>query len=416
MKPLSWLLRVSLVANVCLAITFLITARQSSTASHDHTSASTRSSSTSVETASRPSSTLAAGTSSSASIKTTPLWTKLYTTDIEQLIARLKLSGFTYQQIRIIVYQISGKKFEAAEDELFAQQEKTPYWKTPDSKQAKEIYAKYHTLMQERSAFYRQYLSGPEWLAENSDAADFARQRYGPLPLEKLQAINRIQNDYNDLAAKLSSERLARASTQITKEDRQKRRLLDAELERDIQQALTPEEFAEYQFRESFTAQRLREQLELLRLTETEYKAIFALQRPIDQQFDSWSPDKEGQAAYKNALEKINPQLEAALGSDRYADYKQLVESPNDEVVLMSRLDLPLATAGKITSLRNTVSEQAAVIRKDATLSPADRDARLATLAQETETKLATLLRTPRGYEAYTELKGDWLRALHSKP
>ena len=77
---------------------------------------------------------------------------------------------------------------------------------------------------------------------------------------------------------------------------------------------------------------------------------------------------------------------------------------------------LPLATAGKITSLRDTATEQAAALRNDSTLTPAERDARLRTLARETEKNLGTLLRTPRGLEAYSELKGDWLRALHLKP
>lgn len=417
MKPLSAALSLSLLTNAGLAVLFFIVRPGSPETGDNLPIGSSRTSSSASE----------ATTSSNAGIPTTDrsaadpriprLWTKLYTTDIDQLIVRLKSSGFTYEQIRTIVSEVGGEKFETAEAELFAQLPKVPYWKSTDGSRGPDFYAKYSRISQDRSTFYRKYFSGPEWLAEDKDAAEFARERYGPLSLEKLQAISRIQNDYSDLASKLTTERLARANTRLSVEDRQKQRLLETEREHDLQQVLTPEEFAEYQFRESPTARRLREQLELLRPSETEYKTLFALQRSVDQQFDIWSPDQEGQKAYQDALKKIAPQIETALGPDRYADYKQLTDSPNDQVVvLMSRLDLPLATAGKINALRDSANNQAKSIRNDSTLSPPDRDARLATLARESETQLGTLLRTPRGYEAYTELKGDWLRALQPKP
>jgi len=334
-------------------------------------------------------------------------------------MSRLKSAGFTYREMRTIVSEVGGKKFEIAEEELLSQRPKTPYWKNQRYRgdDQKAFNAKYQALMQERSAFYTKYFGSPDSLAEDPDLADFARQQYGPFSLEKLQAITRIRNDYDELAGKLSADRSTRSNSRTTTEDRQKQRLVENELERDLQQILTPEEFAEYQYRESPTAHRLREQYELLRLSETEYKALFALQRSIDQQFDIWSPDKEGQAAYADAQEALAPKIEAALGPDRYADYQQLTKGGQDQVTrLMSRLELPLATAGKITSLRDAATERAKTLRSDTALAPADRDARLAILARETETQLSTLLRTPRGLEAYAELKGDWLRALQPKP
>jgi hypothetical protein len=44
------------------------------------------------------------------------------------------------------------------------------------------------------------------------------------------------------------------------------------------------------------------------------------------------------------------------------------------------------------------------------------RDTQLVALATEAKTKLTDTLGGARGYQAYDDLKGDWIRALQPKP
>jgi uncharacterized phage infection (PIP) family protein YhgE len=81
---------------------------------------------------------------------------------------------------------------------------------------------------------------------------------------------------------------------------------------------------------------------------------------------------------------------------------------------LVARLDLPLSTVSKITEVQSDISQRAETIRKDNTLSPTDRAKQLSQLAQEAQIRLTNTL-GERGYGAYEENKGSWLRVLREQ-
>jgi hypothetical protein len=419
----SRILVASLAINLALAATLIFTHPSTASTDHPAPSPAARIEQSITSANSDRSSTPSSVPTPAKRGQTTPLWSQLQTgDDLDQLAARLAEAGFTKREIHTVINDLAGRKFEAERAALRSQQPERPYWKpnyTHSSTISPELRARQNEISQRQSAFIAKYARESERIAEDETIAENFRLRYGDLPLEKLTRLADIQSDYQELEMKLHYEQSSRANQQPTPADREKQRLLETEKENDIRQLLAPEEYAEYSLRESRTAMELRSRLNLLRLTEAEYKALFTLQRPIDEQFfaaTAAGDEAQGKARYE-ALQKLSPQIEAALGPDRYADYQQLMKGGDDQVTrLMSRLELPLATAGKITVLRDTASEQAAAIRSDSALTPAEREIRLATLARETETKLGTLLRTPRGVEAYSELKGDWLRALQPKP
>lgn len=353
--------------------------------------------------------------------RSTDIWSRLDTEDTDQLVTRLKESGFTYREIRAIVLAIGQRKFEAARASLRGRQEDTPYWRpssllseNPDQR-AKEM-----ELMNQENAFYRKHFAGPDTLAENEDAADYARKRYGDLPVEKLQRLARVQSDYDELQQKIYAGMQSRKNPRPTDDERKQLALLQKELQHDIRQSLTPEEFQEYQMRSSPTANRLRSQLELLRPTEAEYKALFSLQLAVDEQYDSWNADEQTRRAQADAIKNLGPQIQAVLGPERYADYQQLMKSSGDKVTrLMSRLGLPLATVGKIDSIRQDAGKSANTIREDLSLTSAERKARLSALVQDTEARLTATLGGPRGFEAFVDLNEKWrrdLRAISSAP
>ncbi len=426
MKPSTLFLSLSLLANLALAAVIIVKPGSSIVSSNSAIAHSTSASSSSDSASSTPGT--AAATQSAASTSDTKtatgqsVWGQLYSDDVDQFAARLKAAGFSYREIRAIILPLAQKKFQTMRAEVIGPQEARPYWREnssyysmPDDPAQR---AKLMELMQKESKAYQKYFSSADAIADDDQMRQYARNQFGDLPVEKLQQLSKIQSDYQELQSELYMAAQKRPRSELTSEERKQLGLLQSELQKDIQETLTPEQYTEYLYRSSPTANTLRQQLDLFRPTEAEYKALFALQRPIDEQFSSqYGGDENTFKARTEAMKKLEPQIQAALGPDRYADYQQALMNPGDKVArLMVRLDLPLATVGTINAVRDDVTKRAATIRKDSQLTPAQRDAQLTALAQEAQNKLSNTLGGSRGLEAYSDIKGDWLRALQPKP
>ncbi|MGC4074096.1 MAG: hypothetical protein QM760_16610 [Nibricoccus sp.] len=423
MKPSAIFLSLTLLANLILAaVVILKPAAFSSASGSDSTRAASsdaRSTTTSLKQTAASESFTAQGRSLPASSQN--IWSQLYSEDLDRFVSHLRSAGFSFREIRAIISPLAQKRFETMRAEIVGKQEDRPYWRTPDfyfsMPEDPAQRAKLTELMQEESKVYMKHFSRPEAIAEDEEMQQSARRQFGNLPVEKLQQLSKIQFDYQELQSELYMNAQKRPRSELNADERNQLKLLEAELQRDLQQTLTPEEYTEYLYRSSPTANSLRSKLDLFRPTEAEYKALFTLLRPVDEQFSTTEADTKTLESREAALKKLDPQIQAALGPERYADYKQISESGSDQVTrLMARLDLPLSTVGKINVVRDDINKRAKAVRTDKQLTPAERDIQLAALAQEAQTKLTTTLGGTRGYEAYSDVKGDWLRVLQPKP
>ncbi|ATC63350.1 hypothetical protein CMV30_04940 [Nibricoccus aquaticus] len=424
MKISTVLLSLTLLANLALAAAVFLKPNASPTTTGNLSSTANANSSTSSgpqKQANSSASDTVTTTDSQSAASLQNLWSQLYSEDFDQFVSRLKSAGFSFREIRAIILPLAQKKFETIRADIVGKQEDRPYWRAssgyysmPEDAAQR---AKLMEVMQKESKVYQKYFSSPEAIAGDDQMQQYARRQFGDLPVEKLQELSKIQTDYQELQSELYMNAQKRPRSELTADEKKQLKLLESELQRDFQQTLTPEQYSEYLYRSSPTANNLRQQLDLFRPTEAEYKALFALQRPLDEQFNEQSYDEASGKARSEAQKKLEPQIQAALGPERYADYKQVMESGGDRTArLMVRLDLPLSTIGKINTVRDDINQRAKKIRSDQQLSTAQRDAQLSSLAQEAQTKLTTTLGGARGYEAYTDLKGDWLRALNPAP
>ncbi len=348
------------------------------------------------------------------------LWSQLFSADLDQLATRLKAAGFSFREIRAILLPLAQQRFQQLRTEVMGPQDSAPYWHPTSPHSMPEDpaqRARLSELMYNESKLYRKHFYGSDALAQDADARRQAVHQFGNLPTEKLQRLAQIQQDYQELQHEIYIAAQKRPRGDLTADEKKQLQLLQAEEQRDFQQALTPEEYTEYLYRSSPTAQQLRQQLSLFQPSESEYKTLFALLHPINEQFSQPGYDENTYKARFEAMKNLQPQIEAALGPERYADYKQAAENGNDKVTrLIARLELPLRTVGQINTLREDITTRAEAIRKDPQLSAADRDAQLAGLAQEARIQLSNTLGGPRGFDAYNDMKGDWLRALDPKP
>jgi hypothetical protein len=77
----------------------------------------------------------------------------------------------------------------------------------------------------------------------------------------------------------------------------------------------------------------------------------------------------------------------------------------------VDRLELPAAATQQVVEVQSEISKRADAIRKDPSLSDADRGSLLAALADEATGRITAVM-GDRGMEAYKQNGGGWLQAL----
>ena len=120
------------------------------------------------------------------------------------------------------------------------------------------------------------------------------------------------------------------------------------------------------------------------------------------------TPSQEEMRARSAAQGELNKQIEAALGSQRYADYQRSTDySYRQATTLVARLELPPETADQLYAVRKDIEDR----MRTAPILPAQR----AALGEEATAKVSALL-GPRGFEAYKQNGGQWLQNLVPRP
>jgi hypothetical protein len=314
----------------------------------------------------------------------TTFWSHLWSDDLEELKQRLMAAGFSNKEVR--EEAIRGKWKDA------------PYWKSPyasvklDAKQRADMYASYR----ERQELKYQYVNGPDSLADDEDAFLDAQRRFGKLPLEKLQQLVALDHDFererSELFASQNEGEKSHSPSKQTMRD-----LQQAHLAR-VAQLLSPDEVEQYELRNSSDSRSLSLRLTSFRPSEDEFKAIYAIEK---------------QSASNALFAQPMEQLKAVLGPDRFAEYSVALTSDGSGALgkLIARLELPLTTVTAVNAVRDDINSRAKAVNADRTLTSVQRQIQLDALAAEAREKLVSSL-GDRGFRAYSDLKGSWLRAL----
>lgn len=192
-------------------------------------------------------------------------------TALRELASNLRAAGVP----PTIVARMIGETLRA---QIFADISRLPYW---------QLMAPSKETRRRQSEAARELLRLQEEIVGSDGSAvktlDPTQRRldYGDLPDEKVTALLRIQRDYDDLR-----NDLLMGGGIITREESDARRREHENIEKerlaDVAAALTPEEFAEYERRQSPVAQRVQRALRDLNLSEDAYLALFALEKARD--------------------------------------------------------------------------------------------------------------------------------------
>ena len=334
-------------------------------------------------------------------------WGNLQTADLKVLSERLRAAGFPTSLIRAIVAAQISERFSAQRKALLANQPEEPFWQRNNYSFDPKLMSAIRELNKQQSAEVKSLL-GPDSTGDD-ERKNWYRRQFGDLPPDKLEQIQAIYSDYNDLRNEIYSK----ANGVMLPEDREKLALLEKEQRTDLAAAMTPEELENYEMRSSSTANTLRSQLSTFKPTEQEFRALFKALRTAEDQYGSLSTGMVSGDQMTKIRESVLASVGTQLAPDRLADL-QLATDPKYQMTnrLVARLGLPANTSIEVGNIQQDIQQKAMALRRDTTLDAQSRTAQLNALSQEAVTKLSTTL-TPRGYEAYKQYGGYWLQNLN---
>ena len=249
-------------------------------------------------------------------------------------------------------------------------------------------------------------------------SSEFAALNNPALPPEKALQLQDLQSDYSGLRNQAMNEM---AGFKMPG-DEAKLKLIADEQKRDELALLTPEEREANDLRSSATARNLQRTLAGFDATEDEYKAIFALQRGLEEKYPTDLLSNVNYFGGANSLEyyrarseeqkNIDAQIKDMLGDARYAEYVR--GQRQDYQALQGaaqRFNLSAETVAQTYQVRDDAANQAKQISDDKSLSVEQKNAAYAALAEQASAQIKTALGDEIG-DAYINNALVWLKNL----
>lgn len=344
-----------------------------------------------------------------------PLWSGLQADSYDEAISRLRAAGCPPREIAAVIRAMIHAWTTERRQALGYGNESQPYWKGRQFFAGSRSNLEMNKVWLEAQRLERTYLLTPELFGADEAQLRVYRERFGTLDTEKLRRIALLESEYNE---KNMQATLARTSTQagasVHSPDPRQYEQVQKEREAAIQAILSPAEYAAYEVRNGSIANSLRSRLENFRPTEQEYLALYAIEkrrRDANSSAATLTPQQR-----REANDAYQAEIKAALGPERAADLEAVSRAGSDRLpALVARLNLPLTTVSAVNAVRDDTNIRAKAIRENSQLTTEQRATQLDALAAEAETDLRTLFVTPRGLDAYKDIKGVWLRDL-AKP
>ncbi|HKQ38678.1 MAG TPA: hypothetical protein VJ063_11415 [Verrucomicrobiae bacterium] len=322
-------------------------------------------------------------------------WGTVESPDYREYIANLRAIGCPEETIRDIIIADVNKLFASRVAALYPAPKDYKFWRVQDRTARQEERArdqKRRELDKEKRGLIKELL-GIDYdveMARWNGRPDDEDYRHGFLSPDKQELLSSIQAKYREMERGLMGDGGFR-----NPENRAKITALRAQREAELAQALGPADFQEYQLRNSFTARNMRDTLTSFGPTEDEFRQIFEMRKQFDDQF-GFTRDGGDQAMREQrqaAQAKLDEQLRAVLGDQRYHDYVMAQDDRYREMFdFTDRNGLPRTTADALYDIAKTARDVRQQIANNKTLSPEEQQLALAKIAEETWTTVTPLL------------------------
>lgn len=338
-------------------------------------------------------------------------WSSLRSENLPEMVARLRAAGFPPELVRALMLAQLQEKYAARRKAIDPEADRRPFWSANfmDTRMMQAM----RDLGKQQQKELRELL-GPD--AEPTDAMNniYQGRRLDGISPDKLPEVRRILRDFDEARADVYG-----TGGMIGPEQQKKLAALDRDQRAALTAALSPAEAAEFELRNSDTARNLRYQLSAFNPTEEEYRTLYKLQAAYDDQFGRIygliPPDEQRRRS--DAQRELNDQMKAVLGPVRAADYERASDySYRQTSQLVARLELPPETTQKVYDVQKDIQTQLqSIYTSSSPMSAGERDAKMATMLKEAETKVTAIL-GQRGFEAYKNNGGSWMQSLRPRP
>lgn len=331
-------------------------------------------------------------------------------------VARLRAGGMPPELIRDLVYFRVWARYRERQRALLPPGENR-YWlgnsgwsfSSRWSAASPEARAKLRALDQEAAAEMRALLGdGPDALSTYERRLYDQMANY--LPTSKIQQIEAIRKDYDELAARVREQ----SKGLVLKADREQLRLIEREFRADLAAALTPEELLEYDLRASPTAGGLRNRLAYFEPSEDEFRTLAKLQLELDQRFGTTNLSGKEQDLRKAAENDLKAKIQSVLPPDRYADYLVSIDGMFSETrYFTSAYNLAPSVAKEIVALKQRTWKRIDELDQ-AGVNAEQRAATLKALELEVEHQLTARL----GADVFGKYQtgANWMKRLRPTP
>ena len=311
-------------------------------------------------------------------------WDEIESPDFTSYIANLRAIGCPEATIRDIILAEVNQLFarRRATEVVTAEQK---WWRSePDPEVIQSASEKLQALDAERRTLLSTLL-GPDWESSyypypaHPDTPPLDGPLLGALSPQTKQAVRDIESR--------ATERRQTYVESLQKEGKQPD---PAELARmrqqtrdELAQALNPEQLEEYLLRYSSHASSLRGELHGLANTPEQFRALFRLTDPIDQELQLLSNSNDADSvARRRELEKQREQgIQQTLGTDDYKQYKLARDSLYREVhAAAQQAGTPADKIIPLYEISRATEQERQRIRNDASLSDEQKEQALETV------------------------------------
>jgi hypothetical protein len=307
--------------------------------------------------------------------------------NLREIAAQLRASGFPNAVVRMVMQSLVDEELMRRQSEIF-DWTALPYWQeqrpTPEQMKAMRGFQK------ERRALMAD-LNLP--LSPREEAV--RRRQFGNLPDAKIAALEKIQQDYNELRQEMFESQ--RNGGPGGRDLAAQQRLLQEEQERDVAALLSPEEKIEYELRNSSAANQVRSQLRGIEVNEQEFRDLFAAQKTYEAanpRQPGAAPTLEQREAGLAAWDTYQAAARGALGEERYRQFllSSQLDNSNAKNFFTAR---PGITTEQIQAVARLSRSTGIELGKEISapgLSGEERRARLDALAARAQAQAAQIL------------------------
>lgn len=308
--------------------------------------------------------------------------------DLQLLVADLRAAGFPPSALRAVLAQVLMPVDDTTPN--------LPYWKS--AVMTPELVAAY----QKKWDDYRkksEALLGRDALPSATLSQAEREQRHGMLSDEKIDALSKIERDYNQMSMAASVARDGPIMDYAAYKKEQD--ALNAAKLADLAAIMTPEELAQYEMRNSESARKLMRNVQAVDLNEAEYAALYQAQKKYEaaQPIPTEGNYTAEMMAQRTAAQlALNEQARAVLTDDRFYQYLKVADFNYARVAKFTATypEVAPATSYALYQLQTEASE---ALRKlspspgtSTTVSPQQRQLDMQMMAASYETKLLNLV------------------------